>query len=290
MAGVELVRTIRELRASVARRRGRGESIGLVPTLGALHEGHIALVRRAREEAGCVIVTIFVNPTQFAANEDLSKYPRTEAADLEKLTAAQADMVFMPDPAEIYPPGFATRVSLEGPAAAGLEDRFRPEHFGGVATVVAKLFLQSGADIAVFGEKDYQQLAVVRRMAADLDIPIRVIGLETVRDVDGLALSSRNRYLSPAERVIAPTLHRTLVAAGDSIAAGSAITTVLTQSRTTITAAGFALDYLEARDAANLAPVERQSGAALRLLVAARLGATRLIDNIAVPGTTGRAT
>jgi len=251
--------------------------------MGALHDGHIALVRRARQEADCVIVTIFVNPTQFAAGEDLSKYPRTEEADLERLSTAQADIVFAPGPAEIYPPGFATSISLEGPAVAGLEDRFRPEHFGGVATIVAKLFLQSGADIALFGEKDYQQLAVVRRMAADLDIPIRVIGLETVRDADGLALSSRNRYLGAGERATAPLLHRTLVTAAERIAAGDAIEAVLGQARAALAEAGFALDYLEARDAASLAPVDRLEGAPLRLLVAARLGGTRLIDNIAIP-------
>jgi len=283
MADVELVRTVAALRAAVARQRAHGRSIGLVPTMGALHEGHIALVEQACREADCVIATIFVNPTQFAANEDLSKYPRTEEADLERLAAASADIVFAPAPEEIYPAGFSTRIVPAGPAAAGLEDRFRPEHFGGVATVVAKLFLQSGADIAVFGEKDYQQLAVVRRMAADLDIPIRVLGLATVRAPDGLALSSRNRYLSPAERQTAPILHRALAGAAKRIAAGEAIEAALAQAQAEVTQAGFRLDYLEARDAESLAPVERLAGRALRLLVAARLGQTRLIDNVPVP-------
>jgi len=283
MADIELVRTVATLRAAVARHRAQGRTIGLVPTMGALHEGHVALVERACREADCVIATIFVNPTQFAANEDLSKYPRTEAADLERLGGASADIVFAPAPEEVYPAGFSTRIVPAGPAAAGLEDRFRPEHFGGVATVVAKLFLQSGADIAVFGEKDYQQLAVVRRMAADLDIPIRVLGLPTVRAADGLALSSRNRYLDPAQRQAAPLLYRTLTEAAGRIGAREAINPVLDRARAAIAKAGFVLDYLEVRDAVSLAPVESLGGRALRLLVAARLGQTRLIDNVAVP-------
>ena len=283
MADIELVRTVATLRAAVARHRAQGRTIGLVPTMGALHEGHVALVERACREADCVIATIFVNPTQFAANEDLSKYPRTEAADLERLGGASADIVFAPAPEEVYPAGFSTRIVPAGPAAAGLEDRFRPEHFGGVATVVTKLFLQSGADIAVFGEKDYQQLAVVRRMAADLDIPIRVVGLPTVRAADGLALSSRNRYLDPAQRQTAPLLYRTLTDAAGRIGAREAIAPILDQARADIAGAGFVLDYLEARDAESLAPVESLGGRALRLLVAARLGQTRLIDNVAVP-------
>jgi len=283
MADIELVRTIATLRAAVARHRAQGRTIGLVPTMGALHEGHVALVERACQEADCVIATIFVNPTQFAANEDLSKYPRTEEADLEKLGGASADIVFAPAPEEVYPAGFSTRIVPAGPATAGLEDRFRPEHFGGVATVVTKLFLQSGADIAVFGEKDYQQLAVVRRMAADLDIPIRVLGLPTVRAADGLALSSRNRYLDPAQRQAAPLLYRTLTDAAGRIGAREAIAPVLDRARAEIAGAGFVVDYLEARDAESLAPVEALGGRALRLLVAARLGQTRLIDNVAVP-------
>ena len=283
MADIELVRTVATLRAAVARHRAQGRTIGLVPTMGALHEGHVALVERACQEADCVIATIFVNPTQFAANEDLSKYPRTEAADLEKLGAASADIVFAPAAEEVYPAGFSTRIVPAGPAAAGLEDRFRPEHFGGVATVVTKLFLQSGADIAVFGEKDYQQLAVVRRMAADLDIPIRIVGLPTVRAADGLALSSRNRYLDPAQRQAAPLLYRTLTDAAGRIGAREAIAPVLDRARADIAGAGFVLDYLEARDAESLAPAESLGGRALRLLVAARLGQTRLIDNVAVP-------
>jgi pantoate--beta-alanine ligase len=282
MAGPDIVRSVDALRRATASYRRRSETVALVPTMGALHDGHIALVERARREADRTLVSVFVNPTQFAATEDLSRYPRTEEADLRRLEVAQADLVFIPSPEEMYPPGFSTTVSLSGPAKAGLEDVFRPSHFDGVATVVAKLFTQSGADLAVFGEKDYQQLLVVRQMARDLDLGTRVVGHETVREADGLALSSRNRFLSAQERLEAPLLHRTLTACANRIRASQHVSVALAESREVIGRAGFKLDYLEARDAQTLQPLEDQPDGEVRLLVAARIGTTRLIDNIAV--------
>jgi pantoate--beta-alanine ligase len=282
MADIIITRTVADLRQTVRAFRTAGHTIGLVPTLGALHDGHTTLVREAKKQVDRVITTIFVNPTQFAPNEDLAKYPRTEESDLAKLRAAKADVLFAPSVEVIYPDGFATTVSLAGPAVAGLEDRFRPTHFAGVATIVAKLFTQSGADIAMFGEKDYQQLMVVTRMARDLDLPIRVIGIETVREEDGLAMSSRNRFLSPADRAVAPVLYQTLRRTADAMIAGDAFEASLAAGRQAIIAAGFKLDYLEARHAASLAPITTLAAGPVRLLVAARIGQTRLIDNMAV--------
>lgn len=282
MTGIEIAETVADLRTRVAAWRASGDTVAIVPTMGALHRGHLALVARARAEASRVLVSIFVNPTQFAPNEDFSRYPRTFDADRAALQEAGADLIYAPDAADIYPDGFATTISLAGPATAGLEDRFRPTHFAGVATVVAKLFTRATPDIAVFGEKDYQQLQVVTRMAADLDLPVRVLGETTVREPDGLALSSRNRYLAPAERATAPALHRALTQAAEAIRAGATIADTLDAARRTVTEAGFVLDYLEARHAATLAPVARREDGPLRLLVAARIGATRLIDNLAV--------
>jgi pantoate--beta-alanine ligase len=282
MADIIITRTVADLRQSVRAFRTAGHTIGLVPTLGALHDGHTALVREAKKRVDRVVATIFVNPTQFAPNEDLAKYPRTEESDLAKLRAVKADVLFAPSVEVIYPDGFATTVSLAGPAVAGLEDRFRPTHFAGVATIVAKLFTQSGADIAMFGEKDYQQLMVVTRMARDLDLPIRVIGIETVREEDGLAMSSRNRFLSPADRAAAPVLYQTLRRTADAMIAGDAFEASLAAGRQAIIAAGFKLDYLEARHAASLAPITTLAAGPVRLLVAARIGQTRLIDNMAV--------
>ncbi len=282
MTGIEIAETVAELRARVAAWRAAGDTVAIVPTMGALHRGHLALVARARAKASRVLVSIFVNPTQFAPNEDFSRYPRTFDADRAALQEAGADLIYAPDGPDMYPDGFATTISLAGPAAAGLEDRFRPTHFAGVATVVAKLFTRATPDIAVFGEKDYQQLQVVTRMAADLDLPVRVLGEPTVREADGLALSSRNRYLAPEERATAPVLHRALTQAAEAIRAGAPIADTLDAARRTVTEAGFALDYLEARHAATLAPVARREDGPLRLLVAARIGATRLIDNLAV--------
>ena len=262
--------------------RDARESVALVPTMGALHAGHLSLVEIAKKRARRVVVSIFVNPTQFAPNEDFSKYPRTLEADVEKLQSVGADVVFHPAPEEIYPEGFATTVSLQGPAVAGLEDRFRPTHFQGVATVVTKLLLMALPDVAIFGEKDFQQLAVIRRLVADLNIPVEIVGGATVREADGLALSSRNVYLSPEERAVAPTLQASMQRAAIRIRDGESFDAALTAARNKITAAGFELDYLELRDAASLATVKGRYRTGLRMLVAARLGRTRLIDNIEV--------
>jgi len=280
MDRVATVDTVRGLREAIASWRAAGKRVALVPTMGALHEGHISLVDRARELADRVVVSIFVNPTQFAPNEDFSKYPRTLDADCAKL-AGRADLAYTPLLEEMYPAGFATTVSLAGPAAVGLEDAFRPTHFAGVATVVAKLLLQALPDVAVFGEKDYQQLKVVARMARDLDLTAEIVGAPTVREADGLALSSRNRYLSQEERALAPTLYRTLQDCAARLRAGEDAATVMAAGEAALATAGFAVDYLALRDAETLAPVSGLAAPA-RLLVAARLGATRLIDNIAV--------
>jgi len=277
-----IVRTVPLLKRALAPWRARKETIALVPTMGALHEGHLALVRLAQRRADRVVVSIFVNPTQFAAHEDLGTYPRTFAADIAALAERKADLVWAPTVATMYPPGFATRVVPEGAAAAGLEDRFRPHFFSGVATVVAKLLIQCAPDIAVFGEKDYQQLKVVTRLARDLDLATRVVGAPTVREADGLALSSRNRYLSPKQRAAAPALHRVLAQCAQRIAAGKPIAATLRAGRARIAKAGFALDYLEARHAETLAPVKSAKDGPIRLLVAARIGRTRLIDNVGV--------
>jgi pantoate--beta-alanine ligase len=281
MTSITIARSVASLRAALAPRRSTG-GVAIVPTMGALHDGHIALVERAKREAQHVIVSIFVNPSQFAAGEDLANYPRAESADVARLDSVGVDIAYVPPAAAMYPAGFATEVRLAGPAAAGLEDRFRPTHFAGVATVVAKLFLQSGADVAVFGEKDYQQLCVVTQMAKDLDLPIRVVGHETVREPDGLAMSSRNLYLSAEERAIAPLLHRTLTACAHSIRNGGRLTAVMAEGRELLGRAGFVVDYLEARHAETLAPAKSVKPRPLRLLVAARIGRTRLIDNVAV--------
>ena len=254
-------------------------SVALVPTMGALHAGHLSLVRIARRHAARVIVSIFVNPAQFAPHEDLATYPRSWAADTAGLANEGVDLIWAPSVDVMYPDGFATRVVPDGPAKAGLEDAFRPHFFAGVATVVAKLFLQCRPDIAIFGEKDFQQLKVVTRLARDLDLRLKVIGAPIVREPDGLAMSSRNAYLTPAERAVAPVLHRTLKACARRISGGSPIARILADGRKAITAAGFALDYLEARNADTLAPVRGRADGPIRLLVAARLGKTRLIDN-----------
>jgi len=250
--------------------------------MGALHDGHFSLVRRAQRRADRVIVSIFVNPTQFAPHEDLGTYPRTRAADLAALQKLKVDVVWAPSIATMYPDGFATRIVPEGPAKAGLEDAFRPHFFAGVATVVAKLLIQCEPDVALFGEKDYQQLKVVTRLTRDLGLKTRIVGAPIVREKDGLALSSRNRYLSPTERAAAPALYRVLEDCAARIAAGAPVAAALEQGRTTITRAGFVLDYLEARNAETLALPGTPAAEPLRLLVAARIGTTRLIDNVAV--------
>jgi pantoate--beta-alanine ligase len=280
---VGTVRTLARLRRATANFREAGETIALVPTMGALHEGHLALVRLAQRRADRVVVSIFVNPAQFAPHEDLATYPRPLAADLAALSHLRADLVWAPSAGLMYPADFATRIAPEGPALAGLEDRFRPHFFAGVATVVAKLLLQCLPDIAVFGEKDYQQLKVVTQLVKDLAIPVKIIGGRTVREPDGLALSSRNAYLSASERAAAPTLYRVLRRCADLIKQGRPIEATLAHGRKEIERSGFVLDYLEARHAETLAPLRRADSGARRLLVAARIGSTRLIDNIGVP-------
>jgi pantoate--beta-alanine ligase len=272
-------RNVSALRRAVDGFRAPGNSVALVPTMGALHEGHLALVRLARRRARRVVVSIFVNPAQFGPREDLTTYPRTFAADLAALAREKVDLVWAPSVETMYPAGFASRIVPEGPAAVGLEDAFRPHFFSGVATVVGKLLIQCLPDLAIFGEKDFQQLKVVTRLAKDLDIPVKIVGVPTVREKDGLALSSRNAYLSPEQRATAPALYGALRTAAQRIAAGESIARVMADGRAEIERAGFSVDYFEARDAETLAPASTGKGK-LRLLAAARLGTTRLIDNI----------
>jgi pantoate--beta-alanine ligase len=277
-----IVRTVAALRAEVAAWRKAGQRVALVPTMGALHEGHLALVRRGRELAERTVASVFVNPAQFAPSEDLERYPRDEAGDAAKLASAGCDLMYAPSLAEMYAEGRATSIAVGGPAE-GLCGQFRPQMFGGVALVVTKLLLQAQPDYAVFGEKDYQQLLVVRRFVRDLDIPVEVVGAPTVREADGLALSSRNAYLSPEERARAPALHRALAEGAAALASGAAAAPTLDAVRARLATAGFApLDYVELRDAETLgAPAP---GRPARLLAAAWLGRTRLIDNVPAPG------
>ena len=256
-------------------------TVALAPTMGALHDGHLSLVRRGKELADRVVASVFVNPTQFAAHEDLGSYPRDEAGDAAKLASVGCDLLYAPTVAEMYPPGFATAMSMSGPAE-GLCGAFRPQMFGGVALVVTKLFLQAAPDVAVFGEKDYQQLQVIRRFVRDLDIPVRIEGVATGREPDGLALSSRNAYLSAEERAQAPELNAALTAAAAALIGGDDVAAALAAATARILAAGFSsVDYVELRDAESLAP-QATLNAPARLLAAARLGKARLIDNIAV--------
>lgn len=277
-----IVRTVPVLRRAVDAFRTRKATIALVPTMGALHDGHVSLVRLAKRRAKRVIVSIFVNPTQFAPTEDFGSYPRTWKADVAKLKAEKVDVIWHPEVKTMYPDGFATHIVPEGPAIAGLEDRFRPHFFGGVATVVGKLFTQCRPDIAIFGEKDFQQLRVVTQMARDLDLGVRVIGSRTVRERDGLAMSSRNIYLSAEERRVAPQLFRVMKESAARLKAGEQLSAVVAEGSETIKSAGFALDYFEIRHAETLAPATSIKDGPLRILIAARLGDTRLIDNLAV--------
>jgi len=279
-------RQVADLRRTLDGWRARGETIALVPTMGALHDGHLSLVAIARAQADRVVASLFVNPRQFGPKEDFASYPRNEAADAAAFEAAGIDLLWAPDAAAMYPTGFATTVIGEGPAL-GLEAQTRPGFFAGVATVVAKLLTQTGADVAVFGEKDWQQLQVIRRMSADLDLRTRILSGPTVREADGLAMSSRNAYLSPAERRRAAALYPTLLRVSDALSAGVAVSGVLTQARGDLAAHFDGLDYLELREAESLIPVERLTAPA-RLLAAVRLGTTRLIDNMAVLPTAHR--
>lgn len=280
---MEIVRTVEDLRACVRAWRADGLASAVVPTMGGLHDGHVSLVRHALGHADRVVATLFVNPTQFGGNEDLDSYPRDEARDARMLEGAGCNLLFAPPVEVMYPPGFATRVVVDGLTDA-LCGAARPGHFDGVSQVVAKLLNQAQADIAVFGEKDWQQLAVVTRMALDLDIPTRIVGAPTVREDDGLAMSSRNRYLSAGERMAAPALARALRAAARQVATGGSPAAACKEAERDILAAGFhAIDYVEVRTAADLAPVARFDAAVpCRIFAAAHLGRARLIDNMAV--------
>lgn len=277
----DIVHTVADLRARVSSWRSAGESVALAPTMGALHAGHVALAAAARAAADRLVVSIFVNPTQFAPHEDLANYPRTLGADLDTLSAADVDLVFAPDVAEMYPEGDCTAVHVGGPSA-GLESDARPHFFGGVATVVAKLLNQCTADVAVFGEKDFQQLAVVRRMARDLMIQTEIRSVPTVREPDGLALSSRNVYLGREDRIRAPALHAALATGATEIARGGDVAAELSRARRALQGRGFRVDYVELRDEATLAPIAVLTDRPGRLLAAARLGDLRLIDNVPV--------
>ena len=278
-----VVRTVADLRAQVAAWRRAGQSVGLVPTMGALHSGHLSLVTLAKTRAQRVVASVFVNPTQFAPHEDFDAYPRDEAKDAALLESVGCDLLFAPTVSEMYAPGFSTTVTVSG-VSEPLDGAARPGHFAGVATVVSKLLLQCGPDIAVFGEKDYQQLQVIKRLVADLDIPVEVIGAPTARAEDGLALSSRNAYLTPAEREAAPSLAAALRDAVERLRAGTPVDRVENTGRAALERAGFSrIDYFEVRDAASLAELGPGpiTGPA-RILAAGILGKTRLIDNMAV--------
>jgi pantoate--beta-alanine ligase len=277
-----IVRTVPALRRALDGLRAKKTTTALVPTMGALHDGHVSLVRLAKRRAKKVIVSIFVNPAQFAPSEDFSSYPRTWKADVASLAAENVDLIWNPDVKTMYPDGFATSILTEGPASASLEDRFRPHFFGGVTTVVGKLFTQVRPDFAIFGEKDFQQLRVVTRMARDLDLGVKVIGSRTVRERDGLAMSSRNVYLSAEERLTAPTLYRAMKESAKRLRAGDDIRAAMAGGAELITNAGFVLDYFEARHAETLAPIASTKDGPVRILVAAKIGKTRLIDNVAV--------
>jgi len=277
-----IARTVPVLRRAIDDFRKRTATVALVPTMGALHDGHVALVRLAKRRATRVVVSIFVNPTQFAPTEDFASYPRTWKADLATLAAEKIDVIWHPDVKTMYPDSFATQIVPQGAAVAGLEDRFRPHFFDGVATVVGKLFTQVRPDIAIFGEKDFQQLRVVTQMARDLDLGVRVIGSKTVRERDGLAMSSRNVNLSEQERRVAPTLFHAMKETAARQRAREDSSAALSGGAEMIRQAGFAPDYFELRHAKTLAPVSSRADGPLRLLVAARLGTTRLIDNMAV--------
>lgn len=277
----DVVRTVAELRERVGAWRMAGDRIAMVPTMGALHDGHLSLVEDGQRRAAHVVVSIFVNPTQFAPHEDFQTYPRTEEADLDKLARLGTDLVFAPPAVEMYPGGSVTRIEMAGPAL-GLETDFRPHFFGGVATVVSKLLIACAPDVAVFGEKDYQQLAVIRQMVADLLLPVEIVGGATVREADGLAMSSRNAYLTDEERSVAPRLYAEMTELADRVRAGGDIATAIDTARAAILAAGFRqFDYLAVRNAVTLA-APSEPGEPLRLLAAAWLGRTRLIDNIAI--------
>jgi pantoate--beta-alanine ligase len=278
IGNLPVARTVAELRRTVAEWRRADETVALVPTMGALHAGHLALIAYARARADRVIASIFVNPTQFAPNEDFARYPRDEAGDASKLAAASCDLLYAPNAAEMYPAGFSTTISA-GSLAEPLDGRFRPGHFAGVATVVTKLLLQARPHLACFGEKDYQQLQIIRRVTRDLDIDCAIEGVPIVRESDGLALSSRNVYLTPDQRRIAPALHRSLVEAVAHVARGGVPAEAAAAGTTALLQAGFGkVDYVAICDAETLQPLAARERPG-RALAAAWLGKTRLIDN-----------
>ncbi|WP_374725153.1 pantoate--beta-alanine ligase [Caulobacter rhizosphaerae] len=281
---MKIVRTVADLRAQVGAWKAAGERVALIPTMGALHEGHLSLIQLGQVQARRTVASVFVNPKQFAPHEDFDSYPRGEARDAELLAEVGCDLMFAPDVSEMYAPGFSTTVNLTG-VSEPLEGAARPQFFGGVATVVTKLLLQSQADVAIFGEKDYQQLQVIKRVVKDLDIPVEIVGAPTARATDGLALSSRNAYLSAEERAAAVALPNAIKAAAKAVAAGGRIDEAEETAKTAILAAGFRqVDYVDIREASDLSrlgpgPIGQADG---RILVAAWLGRTRLIDNMAV--------
>ena len=277
------VRTVADLRARVDGWRRAGQTVAFAPTMGALHEGHLSLVRLGRERADRVVASVFVNPTQFGPNEDFDRYPRDEAADAALLASAGCDLLYAPSVAEMYPEGFATRVTVSG-VSEPMDGGARPGHFEGVATVVAKLLNQARPDLAIFGEKDFQQLQVIRRLARDLDLPVEILGAPIVRDADGLALSSRNAYLSAEERPIAGMMNKVLADAAARLRAGDSVEKVEATGRAALERHGFQkIDYFEVRRASDLArPGDAPLEDELRIFAAAHLGRTRLIDNMAV--------
>jgi pantoate--beta-alanine ligase len=276
-----VVRTPDSLREITRKWRAEGHRTAIVPTMGALHQGHLALVEEAFRHAGRVAMSIFVNPRQFGRGEDLSRYPRSEDRDGRMAAEAGAHLLYAPDASTMYAADFATTITLAGPAQAGLEDSFRPHFFDGVATVVAKLLIPAECDCAMFGEKDYQQLKVVTQLVRDLDMATRIVPVPTVREADGLAMSSRNAYLTADERRIAPHLHAALLAAAKSIRAGTEPADAAVDASRRLSGIGFRVDYVGARNADSLAPL-RSRDEPIRLLAAAQLGNTRLIDNVAV--------
>ena len=281
MNSLQIVRTVEELRKTVNGWRAAGLRVALVPTMGALHQGHLSLVEAAKAHADRVVASIFVNPKQFGPNEDLSRYPRQEAKDAQMLEGAGCDVLFLPGVEEMYPDGFATNISVAG-VSSGLCGDDRPGHFDGVATVVTKLLNMARPDVAIFGEKDFQQLAVIRRFVTDLNMGIEILGAPIVREADGLAMSSRNAYLSAEQRAVASALPQVLAKVRDQIAGGADVAAAIASGAQALLDAGFdRVDYLELRDAASLAPLTALDRPA-RLFVAARLGTTRLIDNLAV--------
>jgi pantoate--beta-alanine ligase len=284
VAPASVLRSKADLRAALEPARRTGQKVGLVPTMGYLHEGHLSLLRAARAECDLVVMSLFVNPTQFGPGEDLERYPRDEERDLRLAGEAGVDLVFAPSVAEVYPEGFASRVEVVGPLTEVLDGdpgRRGPGHFHGVATVVAKLFNAVGPDVAYFGQKDAQQAAVIRRMVRDLDFPVRIEVLPTVREADGLAMSSRNAYLEPADRERAPALSRALTVVERKALKGS-LAAALESGRRELAAAGIEPEYLEARDAESLEPVSALGRRPVLVAVAARVGAARLIDNVLI--------